>query len=101
LDALVEVHDTEEIARAADAGATLIGVNNRDLRTLHVDVETCLKLVDSLPAGVVKVAESGIRSRAQIDRLMAAGYEAFLVGEELMRAADPGDALWRMLQPES
>ena len=93
LDALVEVHDEDELDRALAAGADLIGVNNRNLRTLEVDVDASLRLARRIPRGVVTVAESGLRSRADLDRLSAAGYHAFLVGERLMTAADPGLAL--------
>jgi len=93
MEALVEVHSEDDIARAVDAGASLIGVNNRDLGTMTTSLETSLRLVGKLPAGAVKVSESGIESRADIDRLRAAGYDAFLVGERLMRDADPGAAL--------
>jgi indole-3-glycerol phosphate synthase len=93
LDALVEVHDDAELDRAIGAGAELIGVNNRNLRTLHVEVEASERLATRLPAHVVAVAESGLRSRGDIDRLAARGYRAFLVGERLMTAEDPGAAL--------
>jgi indole-3-glycerol phosphate synthase len=93
LDALVEVHDEDELDRALAAGADLIGVNNRNLRTLEVDVDASLRLARRMPPGVVTVAESGLRSRDDLDRLSAAGYHAFLVGERLMTAADPGLAL--------
>lgn len=99
IEALVEVHDEDDLRRAAGEGASLIGVNNRDLSTMEVDLGTCERLASHVPAGVIAVAESGIRSRADIDRLMGCGYEAFLVGEPLMRADDPGDALWRLMQP--
>jgi indole-3-glycerol phosphate synthase len=93
MEALVEVHSEEDIDRAVDAGASLIGVNNRDLGTMTTSLETSLRLVERLPPGAVKVSESGIESRADIDRLRAAGYDAFLIGERLMRDADPGAAL--------
>jgi len=99
VETLVEVHDEEEMKRAAGAGATLIGVNHRDLRTMEVDLRTGPRLVAALPEGALAVAESGIRSRADIDRLMEAGFNAFLVGEHLMRAPDPADALWSLMQP--
>jgi indole-3-glycerol phosphate synthase len=99
VESLVEVHDEEEVSRAIDQGAGLIGVNNRDLRTLEVDLRTSERLAPKLPKGGVVVAESGIRSRRDIDRLMQSGYEAFLIGEALMRERDPGDALWKILQP--
>ena len=91
LAALVEVHDAEELARALDAGAVLVGVNQRDLRTFQVDHERACALAASIPAGVVAVAESGIRDAADARRLADAGYDAILVGETLVRAADrPG-----------
>jgi len=93
LDVVCEVHDEEELARALDAGCDLIGVNSRDLRTFKVDLETAFGLADSFPEDVVRVAESGIHSGSDIARLRAAGYHAFLVGESLMRAERPGEAL--------
>jgi indole-3-glycerol phosphate synthase len=90
LDILCEVHDEEELARALDAGCDLIGVNTRDLRTFKVDAETALRLAEKLPKDVVRVAESGIRSGEDIARLRAVGYQAFLIGESLMRAERPG-----------
>ena len=89
LDALVEVHTAEELQRAAALGARLIGVNNRNLKTLQVDLETSLRLAELAPADATLVAESGLRTRADIERLRAAGYRAFLIGETLMRAGDP------------
>jgi indole-3-glycerol phosphate synthase len=93
LDVLCEVHDEEELQRALDAGCDLIGVNARDLRTFKVDVETAFRLSERLPKDVLKVAESGIRSGEDIAQLRAAGYQAFLTGETLMRAERPGEAL--------
>lgn len=93
LDALCEVHDEEELHRALDAGCNLIGVNNRDLRTFQVSLDTALQLAKHLPKNVVSVAESGIHTGADIARLRAAGYQAFLIGESLMKAASPGEAL--------
>src|SRR5208337_3248337 len=93
LDVLCEVHDGEELQRALDAGCDLIGVNTRDLRTFQVNLETAFQLVEKFPANVVRVAESGIRSPEDVARLRAAGYDAFLVGESLMRAEKPGEAL--------
>ncbi len=97
LAALVEVHDAAELARALQAGARLVGVNNRDLRSFQVDPELCLRLAAALPPEVVRVAESGIGSPAMLARLKAAGYEAALIGEHCMRAADPGAALADLL----
>ena len=93
LAALVEVHTADELTRAQQAGARLIGVNSRNLKTLAVSLETALALGPTLGPGVVGVAESGIRSRADIDALTAAGYRAFLVGERFMSQPDPGAAL--------
>jgi len=89
LDALVEVHTAEELERAAALGARLIGVNNRNLKTLEVDLETSLRLAELAPPDATLVAESGLRTRQDIERLQAVGYRAFLIGETLMRAADP------------
>ena len=97
LDVLCEVHDAEELKRAADAGFDLIGVNNRSLKTLQVDIETSLRLSQLMPHDAVRVAESGIGSGGDIARLRSAGYHAFLIGESLMVAADPGEALRRLL----
>jgi indole-3-glycerol phosphate synthase len=88
LDALVEVHDHAELARALDAGATLVGVNQRDLATFTVDPERAAGLVGAIPDGVVAVAESGIAGPADAARLAAAGFEAVLVGESLVRSGD-------------
>jgi len=93
LDALVEVHDGGELARAREIGARLIGVNSRDLRTMTVDLGTALVLAAAIPDDVVAVAESGIRTAADVARLRAAGYDAFLVGERLMADPDPASAL--------
>jgi len=101
LDVLCEVHDEEELGRALDAGNDLIGVNSRDLKTLNVDLDTAFRLADSLPPDVVSVAESGIESGADIARLRSAGYDAFLIGESLMKAANPGKALRAFLSDAS
>jgi indole-3-glycerol phosphate synthase len=93
LDVLCEVHDEEELQRALDAGCDLIGVNTRNLRTFTVDAGTAFRLAEKLPKNVVRVAESGIRSGEDITRLRGAGYQAFLIGESLMRAERPGEAL--------
>jgi len=97
LDALCEVHDDAELERALNLGVEIIGVNNRDLRTLAVDLRTSERLASKIPPGVLRIAESGIQSGDDIRRLRAFGYEAFLVGESLMRADDPGAELARML----
>jgi indole-3-glycerol phosphate synthase len=93
LDVLCEVHNEQELRCALDVGCELIGVNTRDLRTFEVNAETAFRLAELLPKDAVKVAESGIRSGEDIARLRAAGYQAFLVGESLMRAERPGEAL--------
>jgi indole-3-glycerol phosphate synthase len=93
LSALVEVHDRQELDSAIASGATLIGVNNRNLRTFEVRLETSLELAAHMPAGALLVSESGIHTSADIARLRAAGYSAFLVGEHLMKSADPAEAL--------
>jgi len=97
LDVLCEVHDEEELGRALDAGCELIGANSRDLKTFKVDLATAFRIADMLPHGVTAVAESGIESGADIARLRAAGYDAFLIGETLMRAPSPGAALDSLL----
>lgn len=97
LDVLVEVHDKEELERALGIGATIIGVNGRDLKTMEVDPERPLRLVDRIPGTVVRVAESGITDGKQVRRLRAAGFEAFLIGEALMRSEWPGKALRELL----
>jgi len=93
LATLVEVHDRDELARALDAGATVVGVNSRNLRTLAVDPTVLDEISALLPRNVIAVAESGIRSGDDISRLTAVGYHAFLVGERLIVEADPGEAL--------
>ena len=98
LAALVEVHDEDELGSALDSGAQLIGVNNRNLRTFEVNLETSLRLAPRIPPGVIKVSESGIRSADDIRRLQEAGFQAFLVGEHLMRSKDQRHAL-QMLFP--
>jgi indole-3-glycerol phosphate synthase len=93
MEALVEVHDSAELERALAVGARLVGVNSRDLKTLVVSLDTAHQLVARIPEDVVAVAESGIRSGADVRALRAAGYDAFLIGESLMSAPDPGTAL--------
>ncbi|HEX6805348.1 MAG TPA: indole-3-glycerol phosphate synthase TrpC [Terriglobales bacterium] len=97
LDVLCEVHDEEELGRALDAGCDLVGVNSRDLKTFKVDLSAAFRIADMLPHGIIAVAESGIESGADIARLRAAGYDAFLIGETLMRAPRPGEALKALL----
>jgi indole-3-glycerol phosphate synthase len=93
VDSLVEVHDGEELERAIDSGAEILGVNNRDLQTFEVKLETSLALAQRIPASAARVSESGIHSAADVRLLREAGYQAFLVGEHLMKSADPVAAL--------
>lgn len=97
MDALVEVHDEDEVSVAVDAGAEVIGVNNRDLHSLEVDPETTYRLLEDVPAGTVVVAESGITDREHVRELERSGVDAILVGEALMRADDPRDAVRGLL----
>ena len=97
LDVLCEAHNEEELRRAIGAGCNLIGVNNRDLKTFKVDVNTSLRLAEIIPKDVISVAESGIDSGAGIARLRSAGYHAFLIGESLMKSESPGEALRTLL----
>lgn len=90
---LVEVRDQPELEAALDAGAVIIGVNNRNLNTFEVNLETSLRLSEHIPDHIIKVSESGIHSPADISRLREAGFHAFLVGEHLMNSADPAEAL--------
>ena len=96
LAALVEVHDGDELRLALDCGAPIIGVNSRNLRTLEVEPDLHDRLAAQVPSGVVSVAESGLREPADLRRLEAAGYKAFLVGERLITQPDPGAALQRL-----
>jgi indole-3-glycerol phosphate synthase len=91
--ALVEVHDGDELDAALSSGAEIVGVNNRNLHTFEVTLETSLRLARKIPAHVIKVSESGIHSNADVQRLTDAGYDAFLVGEHLMKSEDPSAAL--------
>jgi indole-3-glycerol phosphate synthase len=95
--ALVEIHDEDELKPALASGARIIGVNNRNLHTFQVDLEVYLHLAGKIPKHVIKVAESGIPSRQDLARLRAAGYQAFLVGEHLMKSGDPARALRELL----
>jgi indole-3-glycerol phosphate synthase len=97
LDALVEVHTKEEILRAEDCGARLIGVNNRNLKTFEVSLETSVALAAIAPAETVLVAESGLQSHSDLSRLQQVGFKGFLVGEALMRASSPDHALRELL----
>jgi indole-3-glycerol phosphate synthase len=99
LDPLVEVHSEDEMERAARAGATIIGVNNRDLTTFQVDLKTSLRLGPLAPEGALLVSESGISTRSDLELLKSAGFQAFLVGEHLMRAENPGEALKGLTEP--
>ena len=101
LDVLCEVHHEDELQRALDAGCNLIGVNSRDLRTFRVDLETAFLLAGRIPSHILRVAESGIHSREDVTRLAAAGYQAFLIGESLMRAKSPGNALRELLADQA
>ncbi|MEO6076853.1 MAG: indole-3-glycerol phosphate synthase TrpC [Dokdonella sp.] len=98
LDVLIEVHDEAELERALEIPAQLIGVNNRNLRTFEVSLETTLRLLDQFPSDRLLVAESGIHARADVERLRTAGVNAFLVGEAFMRSADPGVQLAKLFQ---
>ena len=97
MEALVEVHTAEELDRALSAGARIIGVNNRDLKTLAVSVETSFRLIEQIPDDCIAVSESGLRAHEDLLRLREAGFDAFLIGESLMQAADPGAALAGLL----
>ncbi len=97
IDALVEVHDERELERAAGVGATLIGVNNRDLRTFEIDLAVAERLAPKMPAGAVMVGESGIFNRADVERLHRAGVHAVLVGESLILAPDRRAAVARLV----
>jgi indole-3-glycerol phosphate synthase len=94
----VEVHDDKELDRAVDAGADLIGVNNRNLVTLEVDINVSEKLAEKLPAGVQAVSESGIRTPGDVARLAACGYRAVLIGESLVTAEDTEGLLGEMVR---
>lgn len=97
IDALVEVHDEHELEHALAAGATMVGVNQRDLVTFAVDHERAVRMGGLIPSHLVKVAESGVRGRADAESLRAAGYDAVLVGEHLVTSADPSAALTDLL----
>ncbi len=97
MEPLIEVHTRAELDRAIAAGARIIGVNNRDLKTLEVKLDTSFDLVELIPEDCIAVCESGIRDGSQIQRLRAAGFDAFLIGEHLMTKADPDEALSALL----
>jgi indole-3-glycerol phosphate synthase len=98
LDVLVEVHSAAELAPALDAGATIIGVNNRNLRTLAVDVRASEAIIGHIPRGVVAISESGLSTPADLHHLRALGYRAFLIGERFMSKLDPGRELRALLE---
>lgn len=91
--ALVEVHNEAELERALVSNPDIVGVNSRNLHTFEVDLDIAFRLAERIPSGIVRVAESGIRSRADLQRLGEAGYRGFLIGERLMKSADPSSAL--------
>jgi len=97
MEPLVEVHSREELDRVIAAGATIIGVNNRNLKTLEVRVQTSFDLIEHIPEGCIAVSESGLRSHDDLAKLRAAGFDAFLIGEQLMLAPDPRVALAELL----
>jgi indole-3-glycerol phosphate synthase len=100
LDAIVEIHDEEELDRALEVDADVLGINNRDLEDFSVDIQRTFDLLADVPAGKVVVSESGIQSREQIDELEQVGVDAVLIGEALMRAADPEVAVRELAHPE-
>ena len=100
MEALVEAHDAEELDRALAAGAVVVGVNNRDLDTFEVTLETAERLAERVPADRVLVAESGITDRSDVERLAGRGVDAVLVGETLIRSPDPGEALRELVGVE-
>ena len=95
--AIVEVHDRHELDAAVASGAGIIGVNNRNLSTFEVTLDTSLELAEHIPSGVVRISESGIHNAADIARLRAAGYTAFLVGEHLMKSGDSAAAIQQLV----
>ena len=98
LDVLIEIHELHELGVALDAGASMVGVNNRNLRTLAVDPDVSRRAIDLMPGHVVAVAESGLKTSADLHELKSAGYDAFLIGERFMATADPGHALGELLK---
>ena len=98
MEALVEVHTDKELRRAVDAGARIIGVNNRDLKTLEVRMDTSYELVEAIPDECIAVSESGLRTNDDLKKLREAGFDAFLIGEQLMQSPDPAAALRLLLR---
>lgn len=101
MDALVEVHTSEEMKRATASGATLVGVNNRDLRTFNVSLDTSVELINAAPPAALCISESGLRTPADLRRLRSLGYRGFLIGETLMRAPDPQQTLRALIEETS
>lgn len=99
MEPLVEVHSRAELDRAISAGARIIGVNNRDLRDFAVRLETSLELVEAIPEACIAVSESGLHTHADLARLRSAGFDAFLIGERLMKSPDPGEPLRELIGP--
>jgi indole-3-glycerol phosphate synthase len=99
MEPLVEVHTRGELDRALSAGAPILGINNRDLKTLNVRLETSFDLIEHIPDGCLAVAESGLCTHADLRDLRSAGFDAFLIGEHLMQAPDPAAALFQLLTP--
>ncbi len=97
MEPLVEVHTARELQQALSAGARIVGVNNRNLHTLEVRVETSFELISAIPDDCIAVSESGLRTTDDLKRLRSAGFDGFLIGEHLMREADPGAALQQLL----
>jgi indole-3-glycerol phosphate synthase len=97
MEPLVEVHSRAELDRAIAAGAKIVGVNNRDLRDFAVRLETSLELIGSIPEDCIAVSESGLRTHEDLERLRSAGFDAFLIGEGVMKTADPGESLRRLI----
>ena len=100
LDAIVEIHDEEELDRALEIDADVLGINNRDLEDFSVDIQRTFDLLSDVPAGKVVVSESGIQTREQIEELEQVGVDAVLIGEALMRSPDPEAAVRELTQPE-
>jgi indole-3-glycerol phosphate synthase len=98
MEALVEVHSEEDLRKAIDCGASVIGVNNRDLDTMSVSIDTSLRLAPLLPPSATRVSISGFAGRSDLERVRQAGFDAFLIGERLMREDDPGAALRRFIE---